>query len=583
MKKNKKNSAMPSSSGEQSAGNIPGASLTLQRRDFLTTIGLIGGSTLLGQSAGAEAATKSEPKSVLPQVEFGYRPDGMTMWDPWFVAHEGQVHLFHLQRRTDGSTRTAAEADHIGHAVTRDLIHWTELPLTVGPGEKGGMEDMQPWTGCAVVQEGVFHLFYTMRSTRDASRSNYGGGGIQRIGLATSDDLVHWQRYPKNPVLTPDPRWYVHEGKPEPGNKVGCRDMKIIRDPVSDGWIGFYAATVPAEEEAEAACIAVARSKDLIHWEQMPPAFHPKRYGEVEAHDVFPLRGKWWMTCLTSHHHGNRGGFSDPNIVRGSIYAVADFPEGPYREPLGGNILLGGDLTAGGTVSTVEFEGKRYAFFQEGPFLSQPLELNVSPEGWLRLMWSARQNAWRGTSLVPAVLPAPVNLLTHHTGGVTAGKWELAADGSYRGKSRTGWQVADLGFGAADMEVEATVTLKSGIATGFVLRADRSAPHPNGDFVFALDAQDSCVFGASLTMFSPMNRRQFKVEPNHAYHLRLCSHSERYQLYVDGELILHGGFPKEFVRTVPGLGLFVDRGETVIKKLAAYRQEPNPSMETKSK
>lgn len=163
------------------------------------------------------------------------------MWDPWFVAHEGEVHLFHLQRLANGSKRTAAEADHIGHAVTRDLIHWTELPVTVGPGEKGGMEDMNPWTGCTIVQGGVFHLFYTMRSTRDASRSNYGGGGIQRIGLATSRDQVHWQRHPNNPVLTPDPRWYVHEGKPEPGNKVGCRDLKIIRDPAGDGWIGFYA------------------------------------------------------------------------------------------------------------------------------------------------------------------------------------------------------------------------------------------------------------------------------------------------------------------------------------------------------
>ena len=113
-----------------------------------------------------------------------------------------------------------------------------------------------------------------------------------------------------------------------------------------------------------AACIALARSKDLIHWEQFPPAFAPKRYGEVEAHDVFPLGGKWWMTCLTSHGHGNRGGFADPNVVRGTIVAVADKPEGPYREPVPGYVLLGGDLTAGNTVSTVEFEGKRYAIFQ---------------------------------------------------------------------------------------------------------------------------------------------------------------------------------------------------------------------------
>jgi len=98
---------------------------------------------------GAKSATRAKPKVAQQRAEFGYRPDGMKMWDPWFVEHDGQVHLFHLQRLSGGSKRTAAEADHIGHAVSRDFIHWTEQPLTVGPGEKGGMEDMQPWTGCA--------------------------------------------------------------------------------------------------------------------------------------------------------------------------------------------------------------------------------------------------------------------------------------------------------------------------------------------------------------------------------------------------------------------------------------------------
>lgn len=525
---------------------------------------------------GAESPSEAEPKAAQEPTDFGYRPAGMKMWDPWFVEARGLVHMFHLQRLAPGSKRSPLEADHIGHAVSRDLIHWTEQPLTVGPGEKGGMEDMQPWTGCAVVHEGLFHLFYTMRSSREDGRN-------QRIGLATSRDLVNWMRHPNNPVITPDPRWYVHEGRPEPGNKVSCRDLKVVRDPSSDGWIGFYAATVPAEEEAEAACIAVVRSKDLIHWEQMPPAFHPKRYGEVEAHDVFSLGGKWWMTCLTSNNHGNRGGFSDPHVVRGTIYAVADRPEGPYREPAGGNVLLGGDTTAGNTVCSVEFEGKRYAVFQEGPRLSPPMEVRLTPDGRLRLVWSARQNAWRGTSLHAAALPEPVALRTHATGGLTAGRWELTEDGSYLGKSRSGWQVDDLRVGAENMEVETTVTLRSGVAAGLVVRADRQSPHANGDFVIGLDAKDSCAFGAPLTPFFPMTQRTLPVEHGRAYHLRLYVRAERYQLFVDDELVLHGAFPKEFVRIDSSLGLFVDRGEAVIQHLAAYRQEPSPPKATASR
>ncbi len=33
-------------------------------------------------------------------------------------------------------------------------------------------------------------------------------GLIQRIGLATSDDLIHWTKHPANPVLEADERWY---------------------------------------------------------------------------------------------------------------------------------------------------------------------------------------------------------------------------------------------------------------------------------------------------------------------------------------------------------------------------------------
>jgi beta-fructofuranosidase len=498
---------------------------------------------------------------------FGYRPDGMMMWDTWFVEDHGQVHMFHLQHLAPGSKRSALEADHIGHAVSRDLIHWTEQPLTVGPGAAGGLDDMPPWTGCAVAREGTCHLFYTMRSSRENAR-------CQRIGLATSRDFVHWSRHPLNPLIRPDARWYVHEDKPEPGSKVGCRDLVVVRDPSGDGWLGFYAATVPAEEEAEGACIAAVRSRDLIHWEHLPPVFQPKRYGEVEVPDVFRLGGKWWMTCLTSHGHGNRGGFADPHVVKGTICAVADRPEGPYREPAGDNIVFGGDDTGGISLRSVEFAGKRYAFFTEGPRLSPPMELGVARDGRLRLLWSERQNAWRGAAQLGTTPPAPTALRTHGSGAIGGGRWELTADGTYRGIARTGWQVGDLSVGATNMEVEASLTLVSGVAAGLVVRADRQSPQAAGDFVIGLDAKDRCAFATRLPMFFPANQRAFPLELGRAYRLRLYVRDERYELFVDDALVLQGAFPAAFRRTDASLGLLVDRGEAVVERVGIYRQDP---------
>lgn len=500
--------------------------------------------------------------------DFGYRPDGMNMWDTWFVEQGSQVHMFHLQRLAAGSKRSALEADHIGHAVSGDLIHWRESSLTVGPGPSGGLEDMQPWTGCAVAHRNLFTLFYTMRSTCESART-------QRIGLATSADLVHWQRSANNPVIRPDPRWYVHEGKPQPDKKVDCRDLIVVRDPAGEGWLGFYAATVPAEEEAEGACIAAVKSRDLIHWEHLPPAFLPRRYGEVEVPDVFPMAGRWWMTCLTSHVHGNRGSFSDPHVVKGTILAVADRPEGPYREPPGDNLILGGDDTSGMSMRSVEFQGRRYAFFSEGRTLSPPMEVRADPDGRPRLAWSDRQNAWRGARLLgsPMPAPSPVAVRTHPTGGIGGGRWELAAENTYRGIARSGWQVTDLAIGSENMEVEATLTLTSGVAAGLVLRADRQSPQATGDFAIGLDAHGQCAFATQIPLFSPANCRKLLVERGRAYRLRLYVRDVRYELFVDDRLILQGAFPPSLRRTNPSLGLLIDRGEATVRKLSIYRQE----------
>ena len=96
----------------------------------------------------------------------GYQPIGMNLWDAWYLLHDGLVHMFYLQGLPEGSRKPKHEKDFIGHAISEDLVRWKELPLTIGPDKTSKIDDLQPWTGCAVAHNGQFYLYYTMRSSQ---------------------------------------------------------------------------------------------------------------------------------------------------------------------------------------------------------------------------------------------------------------------------------------------------------------------------------------------------------------------------------------------------------------------------------
>lgn len=69
--------------------------------------------------------------------------------------------------------------------------------------------------------------FYTALSRADH-------GHVQRIGVATSTDLLDWTTSPE-PLVEADPRWY---DKLADGNfeQERWRDPWVFADPGGDGW-----------------------------------------------------------------------------------------------------------------------------------------------------------------------------------------------------------------------------------------------------------------------------------------------------------------------------------------------------------
>jgi hypothetical protein len=323
-----------------------------------------------------------------------YHPQGMYHWDFWMIERQGRVHSFHLYRLRPGAAADPERLNWLGHAWSDDLVTWHEEPPILPPGPYGSFDDMKHYTGHMIAKDGLYYLYYTGRSLQEEGR-------VQRTMLATSPDLYTWTKYAGNPVMVADPRWYLAEQTPAKYNAVGWRDPKIVLDEATGWYYAFLAADLPEGEFAERGCVARARSRDLLHWEVMPPAFAPRKYATIEVPDVFHLDGRWYLTLLTGTAYGNpRGSFSDPHVNMGTLYAVSDRLDGEFHE-LDDNVLIGAKWWEGTSCRSIEFRGQRYLFYFQceregghdgGQFnwgkLTTPKELHTTPEGYLRATYS---------------------------------------------------------------------------------------------------------------------------------------------------------------------------------------------------
>ncbi len=155
----------------------------------------------------------------------------------------------------------------------------------------------------AVVRDGRVHLLIRGEDGSD------GVSGTSRIGLAISDDGVHFTVEPE-PVLFPDnDEWQSLEW---PG---GCEDPRVVESP-DGGYVCLYTGF-----DGTVARLLVATSTDLRDWRKHGPAFtatpHAHRWsksgailttirdGRVVAD---PVDGHYWMywgegTCFAATSH----------------------------------------------------------------------------------------------------------------------------------------------------------------------------------------------------------------------------------------------------------------------------------------
>ncbi len=192
--------------------------------------------------AKLQKAERTLQKSVAALPKSAYRPQchftppANWMNDPnGTIFHNGQYHLFYQFNPYKPKWGQL----HWGHAVSPDLVHWEHLPIALAP--DGFPGEMHCWSGCCVIAaDGSPTIFYTaMKPQALLSKALR----FSEQWLATgSPDLIHWQKSPKNPILSESqhhprqkPRhwrdpyiwkeadtWYMVLGGQEPDDKRGA-------------------------------------------------------------------------------------------------------------------------------------------------------------------------------------------------------------------------------------------------------------------------------------------------------------------------------------------------------------------------
>ncbi len=169
---------------------------------------------------------------------------------------------------------------HWGHAVSRDLVHWTELPIAIYPRQFGDWA----FSGSAVVDRA--NTSGMKRAADDLLVGAYTSTGRGECIVFSNDRGRTWTEFAGNPVVK-------HQG----------RDPRLVWHEPSKRWV------MAVYDEAEGKqWIVFYTSSDLKSW-----TFRSRIEGFFECPDLFELpvegdesRRKWVLTAASSEYRIGR-------------------------------------------------------------------------------------------------------------------------------------------------------------------------------------------------------------------------------------------------------------------------------------
>jgi len=262
-------------------------------------------------------AADTPPYSETYRPQFHFTPEKNWMNDPnGLVYYEGEYHLFYQYNPNGNSWGDMSW----GHAVSNDLVHWTELPLALShDGNEmvfsgSAVVDRDNTTGFGTTENPPMVAIYTSHNITT---------GIQAQSLAYSTDRGRtWTKYQGNPVID-----------------IGSRDF---RDPKVQWYAPTQSWLMTVSMSAEHK-VRFYSSKNLKDW-NLQSEFGPAGAtgGVWECPDLFPLAVDGdesnikWVLVVNINPGGIAGGSAAQYFVGdfdGTKFTAED--KGTYIPPTG--------------------------------------------------------------------------------------------------------------------------------------------------------------------------------------------------------------------------------------------------------
>ena len=175
----------------------------------------------------------------------------------WIRDAGGLYHLF-FQTEDHGT------GSYIEHYISLDLQSLEYVGSALFKNQNG-WDSHGLWAPHVIKNGDIYYMFYT-------GVDGPGGDSLtkQRIGLATSTDLITWTRYPVNNcpgtagagcIYECNECWTTWGDEPGSFNKQ-CRDPFVTWDQAGKRWVMF----VTAKSDNQYGVVTVAYSKNLVDW-----------------------------------------------------------------------------------------------------------------------------------------------------------------------------------------------------------------------------------------------------------------------------------------------------------------------------